>query len=121
MSDGSFGKTKSSRFGGKQLLPGYSIDSALATLSGARTSTDFNGEFDPGSGPTLAACLTHASRAVRPLRGYTSGERVRNTSAICPSHRETPGKTELITDTTSSGLSPWWKFPAVMDELAAYQ
>ena len=23
----------------------------------------FNGEFDPGSGRTLAACLTHASRA----------------------------------------------------------
>ena len=23
---------------------------------------DFDGEFDPGSGRTLAACLTHASR-----------------------------------------------------------
>ena len=39
----------------------------------------FNGEFDPGSGRTLAACLTHASRAERPLRGYSSGERVSNT------------------------------------------
>lgn len=39
----------------------------------------FYGEFDPGSGRTLAACLTHASRAVRPFRGYTSGERVSNT------------------------------------------
>ena len=39
----------------------------------------FYGEFDPGSGRTLAACLTHASRAVRLLRGYTSGERVSNT------------------------------------------
>ena len=38
-----------------------------------------NGEFDPGSGRTLAACLTHASRTVRPLWGYTSGERVSNT------------------------------------------
>ena len=27
----------------------------------------FNGEFDPGSGRTLAACLTHASRTVRPF------------------------------------------------------
>jgi hypothetical protein len=27
----------------------------------------FVGEFDPGSGRTLAACLTHASRAVRPF------------------------------------------------------
>jgi hypothetical protein len=39
----------------------------------------FNGEFDPGSGRTLAACLTHASRAERLLRGYSSGERVSNT------------------------------------------
>ena len=39
----------------------------------------FYGEFDPGSGRTLAACLTHASRTVRPFRGYTSGERVSNT------------------------------------------
>ena len=39
----------------------------------------FYGEFDPGSGRTLAACLTHASRAERPLRGYSSGERVSNT------------------------------------------
>ena len=27
----------------------------------------FVGEFDPGSGRTLAACLTHASRAERPF------------------------------------------------------
>ena len=47
--------------------------------SGCGGYIDFNGEFDPGSGRTLAACLTHASRAVRPLRGYTSGERVSNT------------------------------------------
>ena len=39
----------------------------------------FDGEFDPGSGRTLAACLTHASRTVRPFWGYTSGERVSNT------------------------------------------
>jgi hypothetical protein len=30
-------------------------------------SLDLNGEFDPGSGRTLAACLTHASRAERPF------------------------------------------------------
>ena len=28
----------------------------------------FYGEFDPGSGRTLAACLTHASRAMKHLR-----------------------------------------------------
>ena len=26
----------------------------------------FDGEFDPGSGRTLAACLTHASRTMKP-------------------------------------------------------
>lgn len=33
------------------------------------------GEFDPGSGRTLAACLTHASQGDRKV----TGERVRNT------------------------------------------
>ena len=41
-----------------------------------------DGEFDPGSGRTLAACLTHASRAA-PIwwqhQGRCSGERVSNT------------------------------------------
>ena len=54
------------------------VDDPLA-LWGGWLSVEFNGEFDPGSGRTLAACLTHASRAVRPFRGYTSGERVSNT------------------------------------------
>jgi hypothetical protein len=30
---------------------------------------DLYGEFDPGSGRTLAACLTHASRAVNLFGG----------------------------------------------------
>ena len=37
----------------------------------ARTTNIFityNGEFDPGSGRTLAACLTHASQGERFLR-----------------------------------------------------
>ena len=39
------------------------------------------GEFDPGSGRTLAACLTHASRTVKgPVFWFwMSGERVSNT------------------------------------------
>ena len=42
----------------------------------------FFGEFDPGSGRTLAACLTHASRTGLVLfffGGGVSGERVSNT------------------------------------------
>ena len=60
----------------------------------------FVGEFDPGSGRTLAACLTHASRAVRPFRGYTSGERVSNTWVTCPQLWDKPGKLGLIPDMT---------------------
>ena len=38
----------------------------------------FYGEFDPGSGRTLAACLTHASRTEKFSNGFLSGERVSN-------------------------------------------
>lgn len=39
------------------------------------------GEFDPGSGRTLAACLTHASRTMKlgACFWWISGERVSNT------------------------------------------
>ena len=43
-----------------------------------------DGEFDPGSGRTLAACLTHASRTricglrIRPNEAEESGGRVSN-------------------------------------------
>ena len=45
-------------------------------------SDDLDGEFDPGSGRTLAACLTHASRTRSKQWqhcGRPSGERVSNT------------------------------------------
>ena len=45
-----------------------------------RVGANFFGEFDPGSGRTLAACLTHASRTMNAeLAGGISGERVSNT------------------------------------------
>jgi hypothetical protein len=56
----------------------------------------FFGEFDPGSGRTLAACLIHASRA-RFLR-EPSGERVSNTWATCPQAWDNFGKPVLIPD-----------------------
>ncbi len=58
------------------------------------------GEFDPGSGRTLAACLTHASRTVNRFRVGISGERVSNTWAICPALWDKPGKLGLIPDNT---------------------
>ena len=48
---------------------------------------NFFGEFDPGSGRTLAACLTHASRTEILLKlaiKYLSGGRVSNAWVICP-------------------------------------
>ena len=38
-------------------------------LLNKQTNNPNNGEFDPGSGLTLAACLTHASQGERSLRG----------------------------------------------------
>src|SRR6202142_4180369 len=63
------------------------------------------GEFDPGSGRTLAACLTHASRTERSLRRYSSGERVSNTWVICPALRDKPGKLGLIPNRTMRCMS----------------
>ena len=39
----------------------------LLVCAGGCGGCAFDGEFDPGSGRTLAACLTHASRAERPF------------------------------------------------------
>lgn len=43
----------------------------------------FGGEFDPGSGSTLAARLMHASRTGS-SSGDSRGGRARNTWATCP-------------------------------------
>src|SRR5660398_215462 len=66
--------------------------------SGLRlVSQIFHGEFDPGSGRTLAACLTHASRARKYPSGCEySGERVSNTWVTCPEDRDNLGKPRLI-------------------------
>ena len=82
---------------------------------------DFVGEFDPGSGRTLAACLTHASRAVRPFRGYTSGERVSNTWVTCPQLWDKPGKPGLIPDIHFASHGVLWKVFSAGDGPAAYQ
>jgi hypothetical protein len=69
-----------------------------------------DGEFDPGSGRTLAACLKHASRAGvgrGATRGFSSsGERVSNTWVTCPEDGDNLGKPGLIPDTLLRG-HPW--------------
>jgi hypothetical protein len=53
------------------------------------------GEFDPGSGSTLAACLMHASRTGCPS-GRSRGGRVRNTWPTCPPAGGSPRKRGVI-------------------------
>ena len=60
------------------------------------------GEFDPGSGRTLAACLTHASRTevLRKLANQNlSGGRVSNAWITCLLAWDNTGKLVLIPDT----------------------
>src|SRR5215813_6413322 len=70
----------------------------------------FFGEFDPGSGRTLAACLTHASRTGTCFRVCVSGERVSNTWVTCPVLWDKPGKLGLIPDRTSDRMVGGGKF-----------
>ena len=64
----------------------YTDPSQLQKVLGNKATNEqsnYHGEFDPGSGRTLAACLTHASRAMKFLRERISGGRVSNTWATC--------------------------------------
>ncbi len=79
----------------------FSEQPGVARVSVGRPGKVQTGEFDPGSERTLAACLRHASRTVRPLRGYTSGARVSNAWAIYRRDRDNSGKLELIPDKTT--------------------
>ncbi len=65
--------------------------------------------FDPGSERTLAAWIRHASRAERPLRGHSSGERVSNAQITYPRVRDNPVKMELIPDTFRETSVSWSK------------
>lgn len=60
----------------------------------------FYGEFDPGSGRTLAACLIHASRAdvFEACFKNVSGGRVSNTWATYLIDWDNSGKPGLIPD-----------------------
>lgn len=45
----------------------YSDRLVPLNASVTRSRVNIHGEFDPGSGRTLAACLTHASRTMKPF------------------------------------------------------
>ena len=67
----------------------------------------YNGEFDPGSGWTLAIGLTHASRGETALCACTfwtsTGARVSIAYPTCPLLGDTPLKDGLIPDVVH-----WW-------------
>jgi hypothetical protein len=106
------GSLREKRFGGCSPLPGWVLECRIASccqllssrLDATKSAIGIYGEFDPGSGRTLAACLTHASRTVNRLRPGISGERVSNTWATCPRLWDNPGKPGLIPDTTAAGI-----------------
>src|SRR5438552_2564340 len=82
------------------------------------------GEFDHGSGRTLAARLIHASRATKPEWVTTlaeSGERVSNTWVTCPGLWDNNGKPLLIPDDPAASHDAAGKDLSVWDRPAAYQ
>ena len=73
-------------------------DGTRTSLGKTIKNNSYNEEFDPGSGWTLAAGLTHASRGAA-LGSNTlaaTGGRVRNAYATCLGQGDKPGKLGLI-------------------------
>ena len=73
----------------------------VATGGWWRDKHALGGEFDPGSGSTLAACLMHASRTGSPSGGSRGG-RVRNTWGSCRAHGGSHRKRWVIPDTLAA-------------------
>ena len=63
-----------------------------------------NGEFDPGSGWTLATGLTHASRGAAMCSNtkLATGARVSNAYATYPQQKNNPAKVGLILHKTGT-------------------
>ena len=80
---------------------------SLRLRASALGPTSLDGEFDPGSGLTLAACLIHASRARAHFpqgRWVPSGERVSSTWATCPLVGDNTEKSVLIPHVIVGGI-----------------
>ena len=73
--------------------------------------TNYYGEFDPGSGRTLAACLIHASRAndEEACFFWFSGGRVSNTWVTYLTDWDNFGKPELIPNNIFLLMESYWK------------
>lgn len=97
---------------------GSNLSSSFTRLCEVNSFTLFD-EFDPGSGSTLAACLTHVSRTAFLREG--SGERLRNTYAIDPRVGNNARKRVLIPRTPVEGSLYRESRKARADGRAAHQ
>ena len=85
------------------------------------SESNFIREFDPGSGWTLAACLTHASRtrykdgSFRTEDLVLSGGRVSNAWETCPVPGDTSWKRLLIPHKRTAPHGAVWKTPVEQD------
>ena len=85
----------------------------------ADPTSSLTGEFDPGSERTLAACLTHASRARKvPSGAEYSGGRVSNAWVTCPLVGDNSGKPGLIPN-VDRGLAGSWSKAGLSMEASA--
>ena len=91
--------------------PGKGLEAETRDESKVEASNSYNEEFDPGSGWTLAAGLTHASRgAAGPSNGLpATGARVRNAYATCPRQGDNRWKRRLIPRNARSRMALCWK------------
>src|ERR1700751_4970440 len=87
-------------------------------------SSVLDGEFDPGSGLTLAARIMHVSRTRASFsqeRGVPSGERVSNTWATFPIAGDNTGKPLLIPHVVTGRMAGEESSNARWGGPAAYQ
>ena len=98
------------------------LASCASNLAWVSERNTFLWEFDPGSGWTLAACLTHASRT-KHLRQITSvwsllwlsGGRVSNAWVTCLIQGDSSWKRLVIPHKRTVSHDTVWKTPVVWD------
>ena len=104
----------------------FRIDEWLKLASWSWNGKNFLWEFDPGSGWTLAACLTHASRTKHftwfpsgMIVLWLSGGRVSNAWITCLTQGDNSRKRLLIPHKRTAPHGAVWKTPVVWDGSAS--
>ena len=115
-------KLVSSKLTGFKLGFFWSLASYESNLAWVSERNTFLWEFDPGSGWTLAACLTHASRTnhIRRITSvwsllWLSGGRVSNAWVTCLIQGDSSWKRLVIPHKRTVSHDTVWKTPVVWD------